>query len=228
MSDLTKILFIGNSYTFCNDLPKMLEGLVADALGRTGLATQFTGVGGWTFEQHWKDGKARALIGQGGWDYVVLQEQTRRPYEDTPKFREYATLLSEAAGKAGARTVLYLTWRTEWETDFQAKLNKAYGELGRDLKAPVVPSGVAFEIFHADRKGIDPFGDDRRHPNEAGSYLSACTFYAWLRNESPEGRTARVSPRGGEIAGCSPEQVRHLQSCAWQGWCAWRDGKIAI
>lgn len=228
MGDEKKILFIGNSYTHCNNLPRMLELLVADAAGRPALTTKYFAPGGWTFEQHWNDPRPMALLNEGGWDYVVLQEQTRRPYEENEPFRAYATRWREAIQKIGAKTVLYMTWRTEWEPQNQALLNKVYGELGRDLKAQVIPSGVAFELLHRDRKGIDPFVEDRRHPSAAGTYLSACTFYAWLRNESPVGRTAKALESGNAIPGCNAEQIRYVQELAWQAWCDWRDGKIAF
>ncbi|MBI3830320.1 MAG: SGNH/GDSL hydrolase family protein [Planctomycetes bacterium] len=228
MAKTTRMLFIGNSYTFCNELPKMLEALVADAAGRPALETQFSGEGGWTFEKHWEHGAAGKLLEQGGWSHVVLQEQTRRPYEDTPKFREFAMRFSELARKHGAKTVLYLTWAPEAEPDKQAPLNKAYGELARALGAELVPSGSAFERALIQTPGVDLFVEDRRHPSPAGSYLSACCFFSWLRGASPEGRTARVLPGGAALPGCTAEQVQALQRIAWQAWCDWRDGKIVF
>lgn len=228
MAKIARMLFIGNSYTFCNELPKMLEALVADAVGQPALETKFTGQGGWTFEKHWEHGEAAKFIEQGGWDDVVLQEQTRRPYEDTPKFREFATRFHELAQRHGAKTVLYLTWAPEAEPDKQALLNKTYGALARDLGAELVPSGPAFERALTQAQGIDLFVEDRRHPSAAGSYLSACCFYAWLRGESPESRTARVMPGGAALPGCTAEQIQVLQRIAWQTWCDWRDGKIVF
>jgi hypothetical protein len=75
-----RILFIGNSYTFCNDLPGQLTMLGAAAGVERPIETAFTGSGGWTLEQHWNHPPCRELLGRGGLDEVVLQEQTRRPY----------------------------------------------------------------------------------------------------------------------------------------------------
>jgi len=227
MTQFARILFIGNSYTFCNEMPKLLERLVASRPGAPVVETKFTGVGGWTFEKHWEDGKALVLIQQGGWDFVVLQEQTRRPYEDTAKFREFARHFHTAARATGARTVLYQTWAPEGEPDKYTLLRKAYGELGRDWGAPVVPAGVAIERLVNDRRGIDPFVEDRRHPSQAGSYLAACCFYGWLCGESPEGRPASTASGDKTIDRCDAAQALHLQRLAWQACCDWRDGKVA-
>src|SRR5437870_3915236 len=68
------VLFIGNSYTFFNNLPRLVSALSMneDRPLRTESVTQ----GGYTLEHHWQDGKALAAIQQGGWDYVVLQEHS--------------------------------------------------------------------------------------------------------------------------------------------------------
>lgn len=225
MSATIRILFIGNSYTHCNDLPQMIERLAADAAKGPALEQKYSCTGGWTFEMHWDNKAARELLEKERWDYMVLQEQTRRPYEDTPKFREYATKFHEVARSRGTKTVLYLTWAPEGEPDKQALLNAAYGQLGRDLGAVVVPSGPAFERAKG-QMGIDLYVDDRRHPSANGSYLSACCFYSWLRNESPVGCTVNVLAEGKPLPNASAEQARFLQETAWQAWCDWRDGKI--
>ena len=46
-----KVLFIGNSYTYVNDVPKLVESLAA-ADGNTVVHEQHT-EGGWTLEKHW-------------------------------------------------------------------------------------------------------------------------------------------------------------------------------
>ena len=38
--------------------------------------------GGATLQRHWEGGGALAAIRRGGWDFVVLQEQSTRPLDD--------------------------------------------------------------------------------------------------------------------------------------------------
>ena len=49
--DIMKVLFIGNSYTYCNNLPGMLQDL-SNAAGKT-LETAMVASGGKTLEWHW-------------------------------------------------------------------------------------------------------------------------------------------------------------------------------
>src|SRR5687768_13654297 len=78
-----RVLFIGNSYTYYNDLPSVIADLAHDAReARPILAEQLT-VGGATLESHLEGGEAvrriRAGSSRGAWDLVVLQEQSTRP-----------------------------------------------------------------------------------------------------------------------------------------------------
>jgi hypothetical protein len=77
-TDGVQVLFIGNSLTYVNDLPKMTVEL-AKAGGQRPLLYERETPGGCTLEKHWKDGKALAKIQSRKWDYVVLQEYSTGP-----------------------------------------------------------------------------------------------------------------------------------------------------
>jgi hypothetical protein len=99
-----QVLFIGNSYTFVNDLPGLLSGLAKAARGR-GIETGQWTPGGCTFQQHVRNGKAVEMIRKRKWDFVVLQEQSQVPFMAKPLMRQFARPLHEAARKQGAQTV---------------------------------------------------------------------------------------------------------------------------
>ncbi|OJH35743.1 hypothetical protein [Cystobacter ferrugineus] len=67
-----RVLFIGNSYTYNNDLPGMLEGLVRALSPGTRMETGAVLLGGATLESHWKRGEARELLRGEAWSHVVL------------------------------------------------------------------------------------------------------------------------------------------------------------
>ena len=71
------ILFIGNSYTYYNDMPKMLLDMAAADKGATHkLDIKVYAQGGANLTQQWQEGKALELIKSQKWDYVVLQDQS--------------------------------------------------------------------------------------------------------------------------------------------------------
>src|SRR5262249_40662188 len=129
-----RILFIGNSYTYVNDLPKMLAALAKAGNQRPVVHDRET-PGGCTLEKHWKDGKAVKKITSAQWDYVVLQEQSQRPLTDRARMFEYAVKLDGEIKKQRARTLLYQTWARQNAPQKQTELSKAYLDLGNELKA---------------------------------------------------------------------------------------------
>ncbi|MBS1688716.1 MAG: hypothetical protein JSS96_08325, partial [Bacteroidetes bacterium] len=72
-----KVLFIGNSYTYTNNMPSMLQSLAAE-MGDTLVFNQST-PGGYTLEEHCSYSPTISLILSQQWDIVVLQEQSELP-----------------------------------------------------------------------------------------------------------------------------------------------------
>ena len=75
--DTTRVLFLGNSYTYYNDLPQLLTDLAAD-MGHV-VETAANTPGGYTLQGHASNDTSLDLIAEGGWDFVVLQEQSQIP-----------------------------------------------------------------------------------------------------------------------------------------------------
>ena len=87
----TSVLFIGNSYTYVNDLPNTLRQL-ALSLGDT-MTVASSAPGGYTLFQHSTYAPSLAAIESQQWDFVVLQEQSQLgalPVEATRRVREFA------------------------------------------------------------------------------------------------------------------------------------------
>ena len=103
------VLFVGNSYSF--EVPKQLRRIAAGN-GRKLRVAQVTH-GGWSLAQHVEDGEALHEIREGGWDVVVIQEQSRIPAVPARRTREMipkVRVLAREARAAGAVPVLYQTW----------------------------------------------------------------------------------------------------------------------
>lgn len=76
--DTICVLFVGNSYTYVNNLPLLLSRMATSAEVPVTIETAECTGGGYTLEQHWNEGRAVNEI-RKGWDFVVLQEQSMRP-----------------------------------------------------------------------------------------------------------------------------------------------------
>ncbi|HEX5789524.1 MAG TPA: SGNH/GDSL hydrolase family protein [Luteolibacter sp.] len=215
--DPIKVLFIGNSLTFYNDLPAMVEYLAGHAPSPRTIEVDSVTVPGVTLEKHWLKGVAQKKIQEGGWDYVVLQGQSLEAITQPESFFHNVRLFDAEIRKSGAKTLLYMTWALRKTPEQQAGLTAAYRRIGKELGARVIPVGVAREILlkrHADAPFYLP---DGKHPSPHGSYLAACLFHAALTGQSPKGLPALVPKAGNEqklLASLTPEEALEYQGIA--------------
>lgn len=192
-----RVLFVGNSYTYVNDLPGVLEQLAASA-GVT-VRTESVVEGGATLDVHWANGTARARIQDGGFTHVVLQGQSVEPLFVTDAFVFSASRFAAVAVDAGAVPAWYVTWarapgpaidalRMSRE-EMQDRLSYSYGRAAAAWPGSVLACvGEAFRASTAERPGLDLYDPDGSHPSLAGTYLAASTFFVAL--------TGRTLPSG--------------------------------
>jgi hypothetical protein len=205
------MLFIGNSFTQRNDLP----GLLADLAAARGVRIEheLISVGGASLRSHWNSGRAAKAIETGGYDYVVLQEQSTLPVKNPKRMAENVRLFDELIKRAGSKTVLYMTWARRHTLEAQQAIADAYHSIGAELGATVVPVGLAWQSFLAQHDKPVLHDRDGSHPTLAGSYLAACVFLAVLLNENPVG--IESGPDGLEkqdLAALQAAACEHLQT----------------
>jgi hypothetical protein len=192
-----RILFIGNSYTYSNDLPAMLQAMALAAPQPITIDAGTVLVGGATLRDHW-DGDARNAIRRGDWDYVVLQEQSLRPIDATREFIEYGRRLGEEIRAVKARPVLYLTWARKSRPSSQEALNRGYLRLADEIGAIVVPVGPAWSEFRRLDGTSELYTEDGSHPSALGSLLAASMFFRTLFGVLPPetyGPDSTIAPR---------------------------------
>jgi hypothetical protein len=201
------LLFIGNSFTQRNNLPQ----LIADMAAARDLQVkhELISVGGASLRTHWNAGHAAQAIAQGGFDYVVLQEQSTLPVKNAQRMAENVRLFDAAIKSAGAKTVLYMTWARQHSPESQQLIADAYNDVGKELKAIVVPVGLAWQKFLAKHDAPVLHDRDQSHPTLAGSYLAACVFLAALLKANPVGIET-------DHAGFDQADAKLLQQAAWK------------
>jgi hypothetical protein len=212
---MTDILFIGNSHTYLNQMPRMLVALVdAEDRGFRLKAEQSTGKGV-SLEWHWNNPPTRAVITGRRWDYVVLQERSGGPLEALESFQRHVRMLDEEIKKQSARTILYMTWANRNRPEIQALLADAYTNIARELDAILAPVGLAWQQVQRLIPGLDLYHPDGRHANPIGSYLTACVLYAALFNTSPEGLPGAILIEGKVRLDLDQDTARYMQKIAF-------------
>src|SRR5260370_12170383 len=127
-----RVLFIGNSLTYVNDLPRVVERLAASRGIR--LKTALDGVGGADLHQQWDRGSALRAIRQQKWDWVVLQDQSSAPLYEPDELPEYARRFDAEIRRRGAKTMLFMTWAYASSPQMQAPVTRVYERAGTALQ----------------------------------------------------------------------------------------------
>lgn len=197
-----RVLFVGNSYTYVNDLP----GMIADMAASVGNNLQHTSStpGGCTFMQHCNN-QSMTLIQQGGWDAVILQEQSQYPsfpqWQVEAEVFPYATQLVNAiyAASPCAEPMFYMTWGRRDGDQMNADefpvlgtyegmdsmLCLRYTQMAADNDAALCPVGRVWHLLRTEHPEIELYASDGSHPSLAGTYAASCAFYAMLFNHNP-------------------------------------------
>jgi hypothetical protein len=224
-ADTTRVLFVGNSYTYTNDLPVIFKNLSAS--GGKAVITDMSAPGGFSFENHFEYSETISKIRLGTWNYVILQEQSQMPVIPYYRFNStypFAIRLDSIIKSYGQTTVFFVTWGRESGGEqcinlycspvfvnyfhMQDSLTSSYRMISDSTGALLAPAGEAWRTAKTLIPSIDLWDTDGSHPSLKGSYLSACLFYKKLFNQSPVGLSY--------TAGLSPDDALFLQNCAAQ------------
>ena len=197
----TRVLFIGDSYTYVNDLPTTFADLAWAGGHRVETGTLATG--GATLADHVADPATAPMITSRAWNTVVLQDQSEDPafasYRQSEMYPALGQLTSMIRA-AGAQPLLFLTWGHEsgWPeaglptyASMQTAVDQGYLGAAAQQAVSIAPVGDAWQRVVAQQANPELWQGDGVHPTTAGTYLAACVFYAALFDESPVGLTYR-------------------------------------
>ncbi|MBQ9802119.1 MAG: hypothetical protein IJW51_03515 [Clostridia bacterium] len=204
-----KLLFIGNSHTYYNDLVATVLALL-EATGERSHGTMLTR-GGKTLTYHMADPATAFNIKYGGYDLVIAQD--RASVFDTALFEEGAAALKAMADAAGARFMLYMPWALRDNREAQHDMTESYLAFCRANDCRFAPAGETFTRLLATEAPDTIYREDGNHATPLGSYAAAVTLFYTIT-----GRKRTVDPTKindpGIAAGYSPELCRRIHADA--------------
>ena len=218
----TRVLFIGNSLTYVNDLPGIVQSL-ADSAGGSSLAVETVAFPDYALIDHWNEGTtvghARSEIAKGGWKFVVLQQGPSSVEVNRDTLRLATKLFAQDMSKVGATTALLSAWPTiDRRQDFPRAI-ESYTLAASDVSGVLLPVAAAW-LAAWTRDSTLALYSDGLHPSIAGSYLSALVVFAVLQRHSPVGLPSHLHLRSGATLSIDPKVSTVLQAAAAEatGW----------
>lgn len=201
--DVTKVLFIGNSFTHTFDIDQLFDKIATGA-GASVIVERIT-IGSHNLSQFADpadEGGAMveaALTANSDYDIIVLQEQSTRPLTGYDLFLDGVTQLQKRiiATQDHCTIYLYSTWGYPRQADIsgqtipemEAGLRDAYANVGKELGLDICPVGATFTAMYNEHPEINLYSGDEVHPSYVGAYLSACVHVGKLLGIDPRTTT---------------------------------------
>jgi hypothetical protein len=164
-------------------------------------------------------------ISAGNWNYVILQEQSQMPTIEYYRYNSTypsARKLDSIIRSYNSSTMFFMTWGRRYGgiqcidtscsppfvnfSHMQDSLSSAYIMIANELNVPVCQVGNVWRQSVNTDSMVVLWDADLSHPSLAGTYLTACSFYAKIFHTSPIG--------SGYNAGLTPATALYLQTIA--------------
>jgi hypothetical protein len=194
-----KILFIGNSMTFYNNMPTLFQQ-IANSKGKN-VQTQLYAIGGTGFVDHVNDHNVYDTIASQKWDAVILQPGTGESYGlsfPTSITIERGNRLIDSIRKYSpcAKIILYeisngIESNSSGSGNYanyfatQTRIKDSITAIAKGMQISFTPAGECFKHHYTSNKDLllhQSYNDV--HPNLNGSYLVACSIFNTLYQEN--------------------------------------------
>jgi hypothetical protein len=207
------VLFIGNSYTYVNDVPGMVQALAVAA--GTPISVETVANPDYALIDHWNGGSAaRSEIARGGWKYVVLQQGPSSVELNRDTLRLAAKLFDAEVRKIHGTTALFSAWPMQARrVDFPRAI-ESYQVAAADVGGVFLPVAGAWLAAWERDPAVALYASDGLHASAAGSYLTALVIFAKLTGKSPIGSPAQLQLANGGQVSVSPSLAALLQQAA--------------
>lgn len=192
-----RVLIIGNSYTFYNDLPNVLQALSSKT--KCPLKVESYTAGAMSLRGFLDDpqhAKAKQLVESGNYDWLILQDQSQTPAYKPDETMDSVKRWAAIAKKHNTKVLLFLTWAHASQEGgkmtplvaMQEQTSTTYCKAAVENKVKVAPVGEAWAKWYQKNPNKELHLDDLSHPNASGTYLAACVIHA-----SISGKPVKVS-----------------------------------
>jgi hypothetical protein len=207
-----RVLFVGNSLTATNDLPAVVAR-IARSHGRS-LEYRTVAFGGYALEDHWAQGDARAALGSGKWDVIVMQQGPSALPESQSNLRAWAIRWADEAARFGTRTALLTVWPESYRRGALVDVIASYRRAAEASGAMLLPAGDAWRLAWRCAPRLALYGPDGFHPSELGTLAAALVVYGRLFKASLVEPRASSRTRLLEKAAARSLGRRILRPCA--------------
>ena len=207
-----QVLFIGNSLTYVNDLPRTLSDL-ALTTGDT-IRTESVTFPDFALVDHLNEGSAVRAIRSTAWHVVVLQQGPSSLQANRDSLIAMTRLFDVSIKQIGGKTALFGVWPQTVNYSTFPRAIESYRLAAQAINGVYLSVGAAWQSALSQDATLPLYSGDGLHPATLGTYLAALVMYERLTGKDPRQLSATAIVEGRVLAGVSENTVRKLQGIA--------------
>ena len=191
-----RVLFIGNSLTYYNDLPFMVATMSEH--GDKKIKAGMIAMPNAGLEDLWRDGRVRQQLATGEWDVLVMQQGPSSLMSSRKNLVEWSGRFATLARESGTEPALYTVWPSSARRVYLPDVIESYRVAAESCECKLLAAGAAWKKAWEKSSRLSLYGADGFHPSDDGTYLAALVIWHGLTGESPAAVPDRLTLENGE------------------------------
>jgi hypothetical protein len=208
-----RVLFVGNSLTYMNDLPGMVSALV-DSSGAGPIEIHSVTAPNFSLGDHLANRSAEGQIRRHRPQLLVLQQGPSSMDDSRADLIASAQRFDSLVRQVGGRAALYGVWPGRAREAAFDRVSESYRLAAERVHGVYLPAGESWRAAWRRDSTLALYDADHFHPSILGTYLAALVIYQRITGRSPIGLPARLRSTGGVDVDIAPAVARLLQDAA--------------
>jgi len=173
-----RILFVGNSLTYTNDLPAIITKL-AEKKG-VKIIAEMLAYPNYALEDHWNDGIIQSLLASKNFDFVVVQQGPSSQNDGRVMLLDYGARIKAECEKFNTKLAFFMVWPAFSNFNNFDGVIKNYTDAAVATNSLLCPVGKVWKEYMTATNDYSCYGPDMFHPSQKGSEKAAEVIYGTL------------------------------------------------
>ncbi len=175
------ILFIGNSLTYTNSLPKLVKK--SAKLKGIEIDSKMIAFPNYGIVDHWNDGRVQELIASKKFDFVIIQQGPSSQNDGRKILIEFGEKFSNLCKLNDTKLCYFMVWPSldNYHT-FDGVINN-YRDAASINNSILLPVGEVWKDYIDSTNNFEYYSSDRFHPSLKGSQIAAKVIVEYLLHE---------------------------------------------
>ncbi|SEB84294.1 hypothetical protein SAMN04489761_1929 [Tenacibaculum sp. MAR_2009_124] len=165
------VLFIGNSLTYYNNLPKLVKRAANQS--KVKMFVEMVAYPNYAIIDHWNGGKVQRLISSKKFDFVIIQQGPSSRANGRKMLIDTGKKFKDLCMKNNSKLCYFMVWPSRHHFQSFDNVIKNYSEAAKINDAILLPVGKEWKEYFDDFNKFNYYGKDGFHPSLKGSKVTA-------------------------------------------------------